>query len=422
MFPQPLGKNFRWIWSSSTAGNLADGILLAAGPLLVASITRDPLAVATALFLQRLPWLLFGVFAGALIDRLDRRLLTIQVDLFRAAVLGLLAAAIISGHLNLAVIYVALFLIGTAETIADNTATTLVAVTVPKGLLGQANARLFGSVVVTNQLAGPPLGAFVFALGSALPFGLNTACFVGAGLFVSKVELPQRRQREKRSTSVRQEVIEGLRWLWSHAAVRTLAIMITLFNVTFGAAFSVWVLYAFERLGLGELGFGILMTASAIGGLIGSALFRRLEVRFSYAFLLRVGLIIETFTHLALALTTSPFLAAAVMLMFGAHAIVWGTTSTTIRQRAVPDPLLGRVTSVYMLGSTGALSVGTLLGGAIARRWGIIAPFWFAFVGSALILLLLWRSITYVVQAAGLEVSAADPKPAAPLNPPRPNP
>lgn len=421
MFPQPLGNNFRWIWSGSTAGNLADGILLTAGPLLVASITREPFAVAAALFLQRLPWLFFGVLAGALVDRLDRRSLTIQVDLVRAGVLGLLAAAVVFGQLNLTVVYVAMFVLGTAETIADNAATTLLAVAVPKHALGQANARVFGAMVVTNQLAGPPLGAFLFALGSALPFGVNAACFAGASMLVSNVELPQQHEKEQRTTSVRQDVGEGLRWLWSHSAVRTLALMITLFNVTFGAAFSVWVLYAFERLGLGELGFGVLMTASAIGGLIGSAAFRRLELRFSYSLLLRVGLAIETLTHLTLALTTSPFLAGAVMLIFGAHAIVWGTTSTTIRQRAVPEPLLGRVTSVYLLGSTGALSLGTLIGGAIAQRWGITAPFWFAFVGSALILLLLWRSISYVVQAADLEEAPADLTPADPLSPPRPN-
>jgi MFS family permease len=77
--------------------------------------------------------------------------------------------------------------------------------------------------------------------------------------------------------------------------------------------------------------------------------------------------------------------------------MVWGTTATTIRQKSVPEPLLGRVTSVYAIGSVGGLSLGTLLGGAIADRFGVVGPFWFAFVGSAVITALLWRSFRHLV-------------------------
>jgi predicted MFS family arabinose efflux permease len=200
--------------------------------------------------------------------------------------------------------------------------------------------------------------------------------------------------------SVRAEVMEGVRWLWQHAPVRTLAIMIAAFNITFGAAFSIWVLYAYERLGLAEVGFGVLLAMSALGGLVGSMIYGRLEKSLSYATLLRIGLILETFTHLGFALTRSPLVAGAIMFAFGAHAVVWGTTATTVRQRAVPASLLGRVTSVYLIAVFGSLSLGGLLGGAIGQRWGVTGPFWFAFVGSAIILLLLWSSIAHVAHAA----------------------
>jgi MFS family permease len=91
--PRDLGPNFGWIWSASTAGNLADGVLLAAGPLLVASITLEPLAVAMAVFFQRLPWFVFGLLAGAIVDRVDRRFLVVAVDICRGAVLAILASA-----------------------------------------------------------------------------------------------------------------------------------------------------------------------------------------------------------------------------------------------------------------------------------------------------------------------------------------
>jgi predicted MFS family arabinose efflux permease len=178
--------------------------------------------------------------------------------------------------------------------------------------------------------------------------------------------------------------------------MRTLALTIVAFNVTYGAAWSVLVLYASERLGMDAVGFGLLTTAIAIGGIVGTASYGRLERRFSLADLMRVGLVIETFTHLVLALTTSPLVALATMVVFGAHAFVWGTTSTVVRQRAVPDELLGRVTGVYSVGVIGGMVVGTPIGGLLARSFGITAPFWFGFIGSALLVLALWRQFRHI--------------------------
>lgn len=373
-------------------------MLLAAGPLLVASVTREPFAVAMALFVQRAPWFLLGLPAGAIIDRVDRRAVVIAANLVRFIVLASLALMIQLDLINLPVIFVAMFVLGTAETFADNAISTVIALAVPSAGLGEANARLMGARIATNQLAGPALGAFLFVVAAMLPFMFNAICFALAVVLFSRV-LSMTREQPKLPASLRREVGEGMRWLWFHPPVRTLAIMIAVFNVTFGAGFSILVLYALERLRLPEVGFGLLLTTSAIGGLIGSAAFRRLEQRFSYAQLLRVGLTIETLTHLFLALTTSWILAGTVLFVFGVHVVVWGTISATIRQRAVPPDLLGRVTSVYMIGVYGPLALGTLIGGALAQRFGVTAPLWFAFVGAAITTALMWRSISYVADA-----------------------
>jgi predicted MFS family arabinose efflux permease len=398
LLPRALGRDFRFIWSSSTLSNLSDGVLLAVGPLLVASVTRQPLAVAMAIFALRLPWVLFGVMAGAVIDRIDRRALMVVVNLARAGIAVTLAVVISFDLLSLTVIYLAMFLIGTAETFADNASSVLVAVSVPRDGLGTANSRLFGASTVTNQLAGPPLGALLFGVGIAAPFVLNAVLLLAAAVTIARIATPVR-DAPVEHRRLRHEIAEGVRWLWADPPVRTLAIMIAAFNVTFGAAFAVWVLYAYERLGLGELGFGLLMTAGAVGGLAGSAAFRSLELRYGYTALLRAGLIVESLTHLALALTRSALVAGVVLAVFGLHSVVWGTTATTVRQRAVPAALLGRITSVYLLGSVGAVALGTLLGGVLAQRWGILAPFWFAGAGAAVTTLLVWRSISHVGDA-----------------------
>lgn len=397
--PPRLGRDFRWLWGASTVSNLGDGIVLAAGPLLVASISGEPFAVAMAAFLQQLPWLLFGVPAGAVIDRLDRRVLTIAVDLVRFSVLALLSLSIALDVVTLPLVFVAVFLLGTSETFADNAASTLVATAVPKKSLGLANSRLYGTAILTNQLAGPPLGALLFGVGMAVPFGANALCFLLAAVLISRISRPVL-QRDGEPRAMRHEIAEGLSWLWAHAPVRTLALTIAAFNVTFGAGMAVYVLYAAQRLGLDEVGYGLLMTATAVGGLAGAATYRWLEERFSLATLMRIGLVVETLTHLALALTREPLFAGLVMAVFGVHAIVWGTTSTTVRQRAVPAHLLGRVTSVYLLGSVGGLALGSVLGGALAQHWGVVAPYWFGFIGSALLTAVMWRSFLNIAHAA----------------------
>jgi MFS family permease len=115
---------------------------------------------------------------------------------------------------------------------------------------------------------------------------------------------------------------------------------------------------------------------------------------------MRAGLVVETCTHLLLAVLRSPLVAGAVMFVFGMHTAVWGSTSLTVRQRAVPSRLLGRVNSVYMLGSIGAIAIGTLLGGALAAQWGVTAPFWFAFAGSAVLTAVMWRAFLLIAHTA----------------------
>ena len=372
--------------------------MISAGPLLVASQTRDPFLVSMALLSEYLPVLLFGVLGGAAADRFDRRRMVVVVNVVRALVLGGLVVVIVTGTVNIAVVLVVLFILGTAETFADSASSTLVPGLVARGDLGIANARMQGAFLLTNQLLTPPIGAFLFAVGMALPFATNAACFALGAVLISRV-VTGPRSRTGKGSGLRAEMVEGIRWLVAHPPMRTLALTIFTFNITYGAAWSVLVLYAGERLGMNEVGFGLLTTAVAVGGIIGILSYGRLERRFSLANIMRVGLVIEACTHLVLAVTTSPMIALATLVVFGAHAFVWGTTSTVVRQRAVPDELLGRVTGVYRVAIVGGLVVGTPLGGILAQFYGITAPFWFAFVGSALLVTILWRQFDNIVHA-----------------------
>ncbi|WP_106210442.1 MFS transporter [Kineococcus rhizosphaerae] len=397
VLPRRLGTGFRWLIASSWASNLGDGLALAAGPLLVASLTRDAFPVALAALAAWLPPLLFGLSAGVLSDRADRRLIVVTVDVARAVLLVALAAVVATGHATVPLVLGALFLLATCEVFADNTASTLLPMLVGRDDLAVANARVQTGFVTVNQLAGPPLGAALFTLGAASPFAAQAGLCALAGVFVSRLRLPARDPRPP--SRPWHDVVEGIRWSAHHAAVRTLVVTIFTFNVTFGAAWSVLVLYATQRLGLGPVGYGLVTTAGAVGGVAGTLAYGWITRRVSLGDLMRVGLVVETLTHLALALTTNPWVALPVFVVFGAHAFVWGTTSITVRQRAVPHELQGRVGAVNTVGTFGGLAIGSGVGGVLAQHLGVSAPFWFAFAGSAVLVALLWRSLTHVAHA-----------------------
>lgn len=297
--------------------NLGDGITLAAGPLLVASQTHNPLAVAMAVFLQRLPWLMFGLYAGVVADRVSRRAIVLITGLVRVVILLLLTVSILTHRVDTVVVLAALFLLGVNETFGDTAAATLLPMLVGKHDLGVANSRSLTGVIVWNQLAGPPIGAALFAVGMALPFVSESVCVLAGVLLISRVRLPPR-PGPAQPARVREDIRQGWRWLWAHPAVRTLAVTIFAFNVTFGAAWSVLVLYARERLGMGAIGFGLITTAMAVGGLLGTASYGWLERRVPLGVIMRAGLIIETLTHLALALTRWAWFALVVFVIFGA--------------------------------------------------------------------------------------------------------
>lgn len=406
--PARLGRSFRWLLASAIFSNLGDGIALAAGPLLVASQTSDPFLVAMAYFVQVAPPLIFGLWAGAAADRLNRRTIAIVLNVARAVVLGFLAATILTGSVNIALVLGALFLLSTAETFADIAEGSLLPRIVPREHLTTANARISGAFLGMNQLIAPPIGAFLFVAGSAIPFAVDAACYVLGALLISRLARDAGAHRRGEAAAgeganpapqaqgVLRDIAEGIRWLSRHPAMRTLVITIVAFNVTYGAAWSVLVLYVRDQLGMGEIGYGIVTAAAAVGGIVGTVGYGALTRRFSLSDLMRIGLIIETATHLTLALTRSPIVALAIFFVFGAHAFVWGTTATTIRQRAVPDELFGRVSGVYRVGIFGGLVAGAPIGGVLAREFGITGPFWFGFVGSAILVALLWRQFRHI--------------------------
>lgn len=388
-----LGADFTTLWTASAVANVGDGVTMAAGPLLVASITTNPALIGGAVFVQQLPWLLFALISGAYVDRLDRRKLVVAVNTLRAAALTALTLAVSTDTATVALVYAVFFLLGTGETLADTAAGAFLPAIVAPDQLASANARLMATFTIANQFVAKPLGAWLFVIAAAVPFGVNALTFAVAAALMATIRpipaLPPAAPRR----SLRTEITDGVRWLFGHRLLRTLAVSMGLANLAFCAAFATLVLYARQRLGLSDLGFGFLLTTFAVGGLVGTVLAPRLQRIVDAGTLLRAGLVVEFVTHVTLAITTTPLVAAAILIIFGVHTMVWGVIVVTLRQRVVPAHLLGRVGSVYSLLDLGGAALGSLLGGLLASAWGLTTPFWIAAAVLALITVTAWRPL-----------------------------
>jgi MFS family permease len=244
--PGRLGLPFWQLWSASTLSNLADGLVKIALPLVAVTLTDSPGLVAGVTLAVTLPWLVFALPAGALADRVDRRIAMVAANVARAAAVAVLAVTVALGLESSAAmwaLYAVALLLGTAETVYDTCAQSILPQVVPRDRLPRANGRLIAAELTANEFVGPPLGGLLVAAGIAVAFATPAALWaaaVGALLLLRGGFAVPRAE----PTTLRADVAEGLRYLWRHRLLRTLAAMTGLFNFATNATFAVFVLYA----------------------------------------------------------------------------------------------------------------------------------------------------------------------------------
>ena len=375
-----MNREYGKLWTASTISNLGDGVTLVAGPLLAANLTRDPALVAGLTFAQQLPWLLFSLVSGALVDRLDRRRVMAMVDFFRAGIIGILGLTVLSGWVSIPLMYAVFFLLGTAETLFANASLAILPSVVSKDDLEKANGRLFAAELVANDFAGRSLGGFLFAVAASIPFLLDAGTFAASAALILAL---QGRFRVRRPEGIAEktlvgEINDGLVWLLRHRLLFTLAIMLGAGNLTFSATYSILVLFADEVLNLGSVGYGLLMTTGGIGGVLGSLFAERIGYVFGTGRTLFLAMLLQGPVFAVIALSGNPLVVGAMIALLGVAAFTWNVLTFALRQVLVPDELLGRVTSVYRLLGVGSGAFGALIGGILARELGLAAPFWFA--------------------------------------------
>lgn len=383
-----LGASYWRLWTSSAASNLADGIFWIAFPLLAIQLTDSPALIAGVAVVGRLPWLVFVLFAGALADRLDRRRTMVSVTALRMAIAAGLAAGVAAGVVDLPVLYVTAFVLGAGETLFDTAAQSIMPNVVDRERLSEANGRLYAVELVMNQFVGPPLGGILAGAALALAFAGSALAFAVAAVALLFLVGSFRPVRTGPRTSIVEDIRAGLGYLLAHRLLRTLALMVGVMNLASSAVFAIFVLYAVDPgpLGLDAVGFGILSTAMAVGSVIGSVLVARTERLLGRSRLLQAAVVVSAVTMAVPGLTESAWLVGVAFAVAGLAVVMWNVVTVSLRQRIVPDQLLGRVNASYRLLAWGSQPIGALLGGLAAEALGLQAVFLLAGAGTALLL------------------------------------
>jgi MFS family permease len=373
-----LGRNFHKALVASGFANLADGVFQVALPLLAVQLTRSPVLIAGVAVAARLPWLLAPV-AGALADRLDRRETMIRANLVRTVLLGGLALAVAADVATLVMLYAVALLLGIAETLFDTSAQSLLPAIVKRDDLTRANSRLFAVELVANTFVGPPLGGLLAAAGLAIALGTPAVAYLaGAGcLALIAGGFRAAGARPAGSTRLRDDVVEGLGYVWRHPVLRPLAIMLGVQNMALAATFAVFVLFAVDPgpMGLSEAGFGILTAGLGVGSLIGTWVAVPTERRLGRVRTLTVSVVLGAATQAVPALTARPLPVAASLVVSGLSMVLWNVVTVSLRQRITPDRLLGRMNASYRLVGWGTMPIGALIGGFLAETLGLRATF-----------------------------------------------
>jgi MFS family permease len=409
--PGRLGLAFWQLWSASSLSNLADGLVKIGLPLVAVTLTDSPGLVAGITFAVTLPWLLFALPAGALADRVDRRVAMVTADVVRAAAVAVLAVTLVLGLESSAAaiwaLYAVALLLGTAETVFDTSAQSILPQVVPRDRLPRANGRLIAAELTANEFIGPPLGGLLVAAGVAAAFATPAtlwAAAVGALLLLrGSFSVPR-----EAPTTLRADVAEGLRYLWRHRLLRTLATMTGLFNSATNATFAVFVLYAVgphSAMRLTEASYGLLLATLAAGSLIGALLANPIIRRLGRSRSLALGILGGVGTVGTPALTTNALVIAAAFLIGGLTNALSNVVAVSLRQRITPDRILGRINSSYRLVAWGTRPLGAAAGGLLGELLGLRAVF---AIAAALILAALF-GMTRVTDSA---ISTAEHDPA----------
>jgi MFS family permease len=374
--PEPASKprGLRPLWAATAASSLGDGAYLAAAPLLAATLTQSPVAVSLVTTATLTPWFLIGPFAGALVDRWQRRTVMILADLVRAACVLALAVLVLTDLASIAALAIVGFVLTSGQSFHNAAAQAIIPSLTgrDRAALASANSRIATTESVAAGFVGPPLGSALFSISPWLPIAADATSFAASAALLRAVPAPPPPQRN--GIGIFASVAQATRWMFRHRQLLELALLIAGGNLATNAAMATFVLYAHQDLGVTTWGFGLLLAVQAIGATLGGWAATRMSKRMTFRAMLPIAQVGRALAFVALAFTTSPYVAGVCMAVIGASFTVGTVAAVSARQQLVPDDMLGRVVNVFRLIGNGAAPIGAAIGGIIAARNSLSTP------------------------------------------------
>jgi MFS family permease len=369
-----MRRSFWLLWSASTLSALGDGIRYVAFPLIAFGYSHDPSDVALVFAAGYLPWPVFGLVGGVASDRFDRRTLMWVTNLARAAVVSALLIAMIARHDGVAALMLVSFLIGTAATVFDSSASSIVPQIVDPPRIEAANSRLMSAQTVASSLVGAVVGALLFEAWRAAPLVVDVSSFVVAAALIGLMG-PIGRPAPGPPSTVMADIRTGMQWLWRHRVLRAVCGLVTIVNGVIAMAETLLLPYADRVLHLEGIGYALLLALLALSTVAGTAIAPATRRRVGYGTVLIGGAILLGAAVIIAGVSSTLAMSVVALTLAGLANGAWNVVAVSLRQIVVPGHLLGRVTSIYRTISLTAMPVGAALAGYVADRLGVHAPF-----------------------------------------------
>jgi predicted MFS family arabinose efflux permease len=375
--PTSIWRNraFRLIWGAQTSSDLGSGITTLAYPLLMLALTQSPAQAGAVSAVGTLPYLLFGLVAGALADRWNRKRVMVICDSCRAANMLSVPLALWLWHVTPTQLYVTAFVGGVFHVLFSAADAGALPNVVEKNQLTSAVAAQQATSSATAVLA-PPLGGSLFQLSRGLPFLTDAISYLVSAIALSAVRLEFQQPREKTPTTLRSEIADGVHWLWSHSAIRTVATAAAGLQLAMAGAELV-VIIAAQRAHASAAFIGIVLSSIGTGGVAGSVIASRLRARFGFGRLL-IGVIwSQAALWVLIGLSSHIVLFIAPLLaVFVATAQVFGITSLSYRLSITPDHMQSRVGTAFTLVVWSSFPVGAGIAGLLLQQFGPATTSW----------------------------------------------
>jgi MFS family permease len=369
----PLGPAYWRLWWASAVSTTGDGVLVAALPLLAVTITRNPLMISLVTAAEFLPWLLLSLPVGVLVDRHDRATLMWRAQVLQGSVIAFLAVLVLLHWTDIAVLAVAAFGLGVGEVVFGNASQSVLPQLVRAEQLPEANGNQYAVQTIGQEFAGPPLGSVLFTAAAAVPFGLSAASFAGSAALLAR--LPKHPPDTIPDGTVRSRVAEGLRWLLGNRLLRVVAVVLGVSSFCNTMGMATLVLLVTETLKVSSRFYGILLAAAAVGSVLGGLLNPRVTRRLGQVPSLVIAMGAVSVIYVGIGLAPNAPVLAVLEVCNGFMVTMWNIVTVTLRQRIVPNEMLGRVNSAYRMIGWGLMPVGAVAGGLVAHLAGLRAPY-----------------------------------------------